>query len=202
MPIKMEHLKPIIQKREILYIILIIALSAVVVSGFAQASRPQAALEAKKLYDIRTGGAEILKTEEVSGLYKVTLSFADDQGRAALQDVYVTKDAKYVLATGGMAVLEDLKKNLAAEKIYAQCLADAKVVIFGAGGDGNSLLQLQALGISSFSLKIFFDCSQNVQACQQAGVTAVPTMRIGAENHEGIQTPQFVEQQTGCRPGA
>ena len=202
MPIKMERLKPIIQKREILYIILIIALSAVVVSGFAQASRPQAALEAKKLYDIRTGGAEILKTEEVSGLYKVTLSFADDQGRAALQDVYVTKDAKYVLATGGMAVLEDLKKNLAAEKIYTQCLADAKVVIFGAGGDGNSLLQLQALGISSFSSKIFFDCSQNAEICRHAGIASVPAIRIGTENHEGVQTPEFMEQQTGCRSGA
>ena len=101
-----------------------------------------------------------------------------------------------------MAVLEDLKKNLAAEKIYTQCLADAKVVIFGAGGDGNSLLQLQALGISSFSSKIFFDCSQNAEICRHAGIASVPAIRIGTENHEGVQTPEFMEQQTGCRSGA
>ncbi|MBI4019081.1 MAG: hypothetical protein HY364_02410 [Candidatus Aenigmarchaeota archaeon] len=196
----MEPRKTVLQKRELLYIILIIGLSVIIIN-FTQASHPQAALEAKKLYEIRAGDTEILKTEEISGLYEVSLVFSDDEGRRTLQDVYVTKDGQFILAAGSMVILEDLKKNLIRERTYAHCLEDAKVVIFGSSSDEKSLLQLQALGITSFASKVFFDCSQNADICRQVGISSLPTTVIGSETYLGVQSQALIEEKAGCAFG-
>lgn len=185
--------------RDKLYIGAIIVLLAVVaflamptVNGV-----PDAAKVVKDIYEIRAGSSEIIKTEEVSGLYKVSVSVPDANGAATIQTVYVTKDGKYII-NGGVVDAQIAKKALSNEKVFAQCLVDKQTVILGSSTDANSALQLQALGIGNFVSAVFYDCSANAQVCQQLNVTSVPTTRIGTQNYEGLQTAQFFAEKIGC----
>src|SRR3989344_3529173 len=156
---------------------------------------PEAARVVRDIYEIRAGSSEIIKTEEVSGLYKVSVSVLGANGAATIQSVYVTKDGKYIIS--GVVDAQASKKALSSEKDFVQCLVDKKTVILGSSTDTNSVLQFQTLGIANFVSAVFYDCSQNAQVCQQFGVSALPTTRIGAKNYEGLQTVEFFIEKTG-----
>jgi protein-disulfide isomerase len=195
---KLEKKKESRIKKDHIYIGIIIILIIVIATSFLSVGQPSAALTVKNLYDIRTGNADIISTEEISGLYKVTLTVTDEVGGKSVQDVYVTKDGNYILSTNSLVSTTEFESTLKNEKNYTQCLSDNNVVIFGAATDSNSALQLQTLGVNNFITKIFYDCSANLQACQQLGVTVVPSTSIGNNLYTGLQTSGFITEQTGC----
>ncbi len=154
-----------------------------------------AAANVKEIYGILTDGdVEVMKVVEESGLYKVTIKFADNTGRNTVQDVYVTKDGK--LIAGNIINMNSYKITLTNDKQFSQCLSDKKLFVFGAANDQASLLQLQVLG--AFSGRVFFDCAANLEVCQQLGIQSVPTVIYNNQNYTGLYTLRFFENLTGC----
>ena len=68
--------------------------------------------------------------------------------------------------------------------------------MFGASNDQASVLQLQILG--TFGASVFFDCTANLQVCQQLGIQSVPTVIYNSQNYTGLYTQRFFENLTGC----
>ncbi|MBI3190085.1 hypothetical protein HYZ41_00100 [archaeon] len=150
----------------------------------------------KDLYKIITGGdVEIMKAEEVSGVYRMSIRIKSTTGTDTLQDIYVTKDGQYFSTV--LVNLEAQKTVLAVQSAFTQCLLGKKVVIFGLSTDQATQVQLQSLG--AFSTNLYFDCSgQNLAVCQQLNITSVPTIFVNGVNVPGPQSVQWFEQNIGC----
>lgn len=149
----------------------------------------------KEIYSILTGGeVEVMKVVDESGLYKVTVRFNDATGRSTVQDVFVTKDGKFIAGT--VINTNSYKITLTNDKQFAQCLSDKKLLVVGASNDQASVMQLQILG--TFASSVFFDCVQNQQVCQQSGIQSLPTVLYNSQNYTGLYTLRFFENLTGC----
>lgn len=184
---------------KILVVILVIVIAGLAyiqtTGGTMTVDKTKAEQSTIDLYKIITGGTvEVLKTDEVSGVYKMSLRLKTAT-TDTLQDIYVTKDGQFF--STNLINLETQKKALAEQSAFTQCLLNKKVVIFGLSTDQATQVQLQALG--AFSPSIYFDCSgQNLAVCQQLNITSVPTIFVNGVHVPGPQSVQWFEQNIGC----
>lgn len=165
-------------------------------SGGAAANQQQAEKSVKDLYSLITGSdAEVLKTTEQSGVYRIVVRLRDATGRDTVQDVFVTKDGLFF--TDRLLSLEGQKSLLQNQSAFAACLFDRQVRVLGLANDPATLAQLQVLG--AFSGRIYIDCGgQNAALCQQMNVTQVPVVFVNGTLVQGPQNLAWFEQNTGC----
>jgi len=185
-------------------IIGILVLIIVVVVAFYNFASVSAAGEDKaraernvvELYKVITGGdAEVLKTVEQSGVYKLTVRFKDATGRDTLEDIFVTKDGLFF--TNRLVDLEVQKSLFVNQSSFANCLFNKQVRILGLSNDASTQAQLQALG--AFSARLYVDCSGvNLALCQQLNLTRVPVIFYNNQLFQGPQNIQWFEQNVGC----
>ena len=179
----------------IVLVLIIIAFASLNFTGMAAGDMSRAEQNVKDLYKLITGSdAEIIKTIDANGLYKMTVRFKDSTGRDTLQDIFVTKDGLFF--TDRLVDLELQKSILVNQSAFAQCLADKQVRILGLSTDAATQTQLQLLG--AFSARIYFDCGgDNLAICQQLNVNQVPVIFY---NNQLIQGPQNLDwfEGIGC----
>lgn len=182
-------------KRKDVHIIAGIIAAIVIVAALtvvsAAITRDAAAKRLKDAYSALGTNVEILSLKEESGVYRVVLRPVN---ATTVQEIYVTKDGQLLLRN--VERLEDFTSRILREDNFSQCLAERRVVVFGASNDLNTLQQLQILG--SFAGRVFFDCSSNLQTCVSLNVTSVPTTFYQNTLYPGVQPASFFTQLTGC----
>ncbi len=140
--------------------------------------------------------AEVLSVkEEAPGLFKVVVKTGGTGASVNAQEIYVTADGS--LITTNIVRVDEYKKNLEADKNFAQCLFNKGVRVLGLGNESSSVLQAQLLG--TFGSRVFVDCTGNIQACQQLGVQQFPTTVYENNGYPGVQSAQAFTQLTGCQ---
>ncbi len=186
--------------RERLYLAVIVILILVIAGFYLQSflttgSQVQAVDRVKGVYElISEADVEVLSVEEISGMYKVLLRTKGTTGDT-LQEIYVTKDGS--LTTDKIIITDDYIVRLENEKIFAECLKEKGLLIFGQSNEINTIQQLQLLG--SFSYKVYVDClGANLEACQQLGIQEIPTVAYDDKAYVGVKTLEWFETLTGC----
>lgn len=181
---------------------IIIGILIIIIAGFVLLSiflmqlgnQKMAEENVAALYGVISEDAEVVKTVEQNGLYKITVRFTDATGRDSVQDVFVTKDG--AMLTDRLVNMKDQINTLQRQSDFAQCLFDKQVRVFGLSNDPITQAQLQLLG--TFSGRVFFDCSANQQVCQQLNVTIAPSTLLNSQIVSGLQTLDWFEENTGC----
>ena len=149
------------------------------------------------LYRVLSGTTpEIASIKEESGMYKILVKIPG-QDAPSYQEVYVTKDGQ-LLATSIVSI-EEYKNTLIMSKNFTQCLYDRGVTIVGLSSNNYTVMQVQVLG--DFGSRLFFDCSSNMEVCQQLNISVVPSIIYNNTLYEGLRTVDWFEQTTGCRVG-
>jgi len=180
--------------------IVIVAASAFAIYGLSFtgnfAAESQAAQNAKGIYGLLTGSEpEILSIKEESGIYRIVLRTFDSSGASSVQDVFITKDGKFI--TDKLLNAEDYQKSLESSRDFVGCLSGKGVRILGLITDNYTIAQVQALG--DFGYSIYFDCGgDNLQACQQIGVQNIPAVIYNSTIYEGLKPVGWIENLTGC----
>ncbi|MBI2971520.1 MAG: hypothetical protein HYY37_03855 [Candidatus Aenigmarchaeota archaeon] len=190
--------------RDKLYIGIIVMLAAIAGYLFLQAPAaeavPSVTSSVKDVYSLLTEReAEIMAVKEESGLYKVTVKYPDTRGQNVVQDVYLTKDGALManpLSPNALVRVNETTRGLTVAKQFAECLSDKKLIVFG---KDNDLLSLQQL-LGYYAYKIYVDCSQNTQLCQQVGVTQTPLTMYGNTTYRGLPLAREAAELTGCQP--
>lgn len=173
-------------------IIVVIAAAAL----FLNNSPSSAAEKVRGVYSLLSeSNAEVISVKEESGVLRILLRVPLRNGQPALQDVLATKDGS--IMTDRIINTSAFASQLQREKAFAECLAAKNVVIAGVSTDANTVAQLQAIG--NYAYKVYVDCAgANLQVCQSAGITAVPTIVVGNQSVAGPQPLSFFVQATGC----
>jgi hypothetical protein len=187
-------------RREIGYVVVIVVLVATIAFFFLQdtlvtGSQSQAVGMVTDVYGLVTeSDVEVLSVEEISGMYKLLLRLKGPQGDT-LQEVYVSQDGS--LITDKIIITEDYKTSLESQKAFVECLQEKQVLIFGQSNEPNTIQQLQVLG--NFAYKIYVDClGAQLEACQQLGIQAIPSVVYEGKIYQGAQNIDFFESLTGC----
>jgi hypothetical protein len=152
-----------------------------------------------KVYELLSEGkVEVMKTTEESGLYRVVLRVTTANGDS-LQEVYVSKDGSII--TDKVIRTDDYQVRLEKEKAFADCLKEKKLLVFGQSNEQNTVNQLMILG--NYGYKVYVDCTgANLQACQQLGITQIPTIALESKVYTGVHDLAWFEQTTGCNMSA
>lgn len=141
---------------------------------------------------------EVINIQETDGLYKIFLK----TGPGSYQTVWVSKNGR--LLTENMAKLQNLRERLKNRKDFLSCLKDRGVKIYGALKTNNTQiqrttrLQIQLLGGMDFLDEIYQDCSDDLQACVQQGVTTLPSVKYKEEFYGGVKQYQWFEENVNC----
>jgi hypothetical protein len=181
--------------------VLAIALLYVLYTGYSTTGNfiaaDQATKSVKEVYKLLSErDVEVLSVKDDSGIYKVVLRTFDAAGNSYVQDVFVTKDGKYI--TDRLVDAENYTKTLAANRDFIACLTGKELFVVGQASNNYTQIQMQLLG--DFSYKIYLDCTgDNVQACQDMGVVNIPSVIYNRTIYEGLKPVDWFEQLTGCR---
>jgi hypothetical protein len=190
-------------KSTTLYKAVIVVLIIIIIGLYAFPSLPTSGNQSKaeenvlQIYKLIAGpNAEIIKTTEQNGLYKMTIRFTDTTtGKDTVQDVFVTKDG--AMTVGNLADLALQRSLLTNQSAFAQCLVNKKVAVLGLSTDQATQLQLQVLG--AFSGRNYIDCSgNNLVLCQQLNITSIPVIFYNNQLFQGPLAVQWFEQNIGC----
>ena len=79
----------------------------------------------------------------------------------------------------------------------AECLASKDVTIYVSKYCGHCQDQKELFG-DSFQKLNSIDCAINTLACQEAGITGVPTWVISGESYPGVQSLSKLKELTNC----
>jgi len=81
---------------------------------------------------------------------------------------------------------------------FAKCLADKKVMMYGAAWCPHCLNEKKSFG-DSFKYVPYTECPDNIQLCTDRGVRAFPTWILGDGRHlDGEQGLMKLSAETGC----
>jgi hypothetical protein len=192
------------KSRERLYLGLIIVLAVALISltgmqGMLIGGNQQAAEQnVLGLYSVLTGSnPEIASIKEESGMYKALVKIPSSTGDPSYQEIYVTRDGR--LLTDRLVSIEEYKDSLLRSKNFTQCLYDRGVTIVGLSSNNYTVMQVQLLG--DFGSRLFFDCSSNMEVCQQLNISVVPSIIYNNTVYEGLKTVGWFEETTGCKVG-
>ncbi len=177
----------------ILGIAVVIIVSGVILfsGSFQQPSQEIAIKKVTEAFAALGTNIEVINVKEESDIYRVLLKPANSTN---VQEIFVTKDGNYLLSN--VEKLQDFTSRILRENNFSQCLASSNVVVFGSSTDVNTLQQLQALG--TFSGRVFFDCSKNLQTCINLNITNIPATAFQNQVYYGVQPVSLYTQLTGC----
>ena len=177
-------------------VILVVIAVILIYNSYMSAGGGKAVSTVSDIFGLLTdANAEVLSVkEEAPGLFKVVVRTGGTGGSVNAQEIYVTGDGSFILTN--VVKVDDYRKSLETDKSFSQCLFDKGLRVLGLGNESSSVLQAQLLG--TFGSRIFVDCSGNVQACQQLGVTTFPTTVYNNSGYPGVQPLQVFTQMTGC----
>jgi len=101
-----------------------------------------------------------------------------------------------VIILGIFFISRPPKSNLKLDS-FAKCLADKKLVMYGAYWCPHCQAQKKLLGDSQFIP--YVECTVEIKKCQDAGITGYPTwIDSTGQRYEGEQSLQKLSQITGC----
>ena len=119
-------------------------------------------------------------------------------GNAPLQEIYVSKDCSYM--TDKLIKMDTFREQLKADKVFAECLVQKEVRVFGVPQDAASVQQIAALG--NFAAKVFVNCSgQMMDKCKELGLKEFPTLVYRNQAYPGVWTREKVATLTECGMG-
>ena len=153
----------------------------------------------KSLYELANPGVsvEVVKLDDVSGIYKVLLKSTDVGGGVNYKEVYMTKDGE--LLTESIISVDQFISQLSRTHNFIDCLADKGIKIAGIANTSTTVLQFNVLG-GAYASKLYLSCDgDNIQQCVQAGITQVPTAIYQNKGYAGVQSIQFFENLTSCK---
>lgn len=155
--------------------------------------------QVKSLYELVNPNVnvDVVKIDEVSGMYKVLFKAVDVAGGITYREAYITKDGR--LLTENMIIVEQSITQLGKVRSFVDCLAGKNVVIAGISNQTATLLQFNVLG-GSYATKLYLSCDgAQAQQCVNAGITQVPATIYEGQGYPGVQTIQFFENLTACK---
>jgi len=190
-------------KKDIAYITIIVVLAFVLVVTVMQntittGSQKQVLDSVEGVYKLMTeSDTEVLSVKDEGDLYRIMLRLKL-AGGDVLKEVYATKDGRFFSESGNIMEISAFTERLGKEKKFAECLADKKFLVLGQKNEPNTFQQLLIIG--NFANKVYVDCSgANLQACQQIGITEIPTILYNRMNYTGVKTLDWIESLTGCK---
>jgi protein-disulfide isomerase len=102
-----------------------------------------------------------------------------------------------VVIVSGFLVWENVKPSDGTYDDFAKCLASKGVVMYGSRTCSHCNSQKKLFG-DSFKYVTYVECSEQVELCQQNGISGVPTWVIDGEKYPGEQSIERLSQLTGC----
>lgn len=153
----------------------------------------------ESLYELVNPGidVEVVKTDDVSGMYKVLFKATDVAGAVSYREAYLSKDGK--LLTESMIMVEESIGQLTKIRDFVDCLDGKSLKIAGVSNHTATLVQFNALG-GSYATKLYLSCDGELaQQCVNAGITQVPSVIYNNQGYAGAQSIQFFENLTGCK---
>ncbi len=150
----------------------------------------------RTLYELQyESPAEILKTDDVYGIYRMTVRFTDYTGQQQTQDVFVTKDGQ--LITDRFLITESYTAYLDNQKKFVECMLNKNLRVLGQRNDTGTLQQINVLG--PYAYKVFVSCDgANEQTCASLGITRYPATVYNNTLYDNIYNIDFYTQLTGC----
>ncbi|HLD39343.1 MAG TPA: hypothetical protein VJB05_03460 [archaeon] len=164
-----------------------------------QANRDHAADVVRTLYEMQyESPAEVLKTDELYGIYRMTVRFTDFNGQQQTQESFVTKDGQ--LLTDRFLITESYRTALDNQKKFIECMRDKNLRIIGQRNDTATIQQLDILG--TYAYKLFVPCEgANEQTCAALNLTRYPVTYYNSSIYDNIYDRDFFSQLTECKLG-
>ena len=155
--------------------------------------------QVEKLYELVNPGVnvDIVKADQVSGMYKVLFKAVDVAGGVTYREAYISQDGK--LLTENIIMVDQSITQLSKIRSFVDCLAEKNVRIAGISNQTATLLQFNVLG-GSYSTKLYLSCDGELaQQCVASNITQVPTVIYQGVGYPGAQSIQFFESLTQCK---
>ena len=164
-----------------------------------QANRDHAADVVRTLYEMQyESPSEVLKTDELYGIYRMTVRFTDFNGQQQTQEIFVTKDGQ--LLTDRFLITESYRTALDNQKKFVECMRDKNLRIIGQRNDTATVQQLDVLG--TYAYKLFVPCEgANEQTCNALNITRYPVTYYNNSIYDNIYDRDFFSQLTECKQG-
>ena len=158
----------------------------------------------ESLYELTNPGIDVnvVKIDQVSGMYKVLFKAVDAAGGVTYREAYISQDGK--LLTENMIIVEQSITQISKSRDFITCLYNKGVRLYGILNQTinpqvaqATLVQLNTLGL--YSPSIYIGCDANLQACLAGNVTRIPAVTYQGKEYDGPQSIQFFESLTACK---
>lgn len=116
---------------------------------------------------------------------------------ASVFSVVMVVFLSYLVVTGYFVAGPDNGEPEVEGGALASCLAEKGVKIYVSNYCGACTRQKEMFG-EVFQILDSVDCAEDYDACQEAGIHAVPTWVINGEKHEGVQSFERLAELAGC----
>lgn len=167
----------------VLLVLLIAVMAALRLNSRAKANAMNADLQ--KYYSAKTGyDAEILEVKKVSGKYDAKIRINSQTISKLLDDEQIRK----------------IRAWLGYYERFKTCLDKNNIKIFVANNQ-ESYWQLAVLPlIGKDAAKYLVNCDANSKACQNAGISATPSLLYNGHVYPGPKVPKLFMGMTDCEP--
>ncbi len=190
-----------IEKKDAVYIGVILLLVAILAfmllqSTIATGSQKHVLNKVEELYKMLTeSDAEVISVKDEGYVYKILVRLKLKTGDV-IRELYATKDGRF-FSENVMDVAETMER-LSREKDFAECLRAKGFLVFGQKSEPNTLQQLLIIG--NYANRVYVDCTgANLRACEQLGITRIPTIMYNGMNYTGVKAREWIESLTGCK---
>jgi glutaredoxin len=102
-----------------------------------------------------------------------------------------------VVILGGFLAWNYLKPNDNTYDNFAKCLSNKGIVMYGAKTCGHCSSQKKMFG-DSFKYINYIECTDQLNLCQQNGITGVPAWIIDGVKYSGEQPLEKLSELSGC----
>lgn len=191
-----------IERKEMVYIGIIIILAAVLAFNFLQSSlilgsQQKVVEDVGKAYELLTESeVEVLSVKDEGYVYKMLLRLKITGGDV-IKEIYATKDGRFFSEAGNVLEVSGFMERLSKERDFAECLRTKGFIVFGQKSQPETLQQLFEIG--NFANRVYVDCiGANLEACLQLGIQEIPTIVYNQMNYTGVKTRGWIEGLTGC----
>jgi hypothetical protein len=102
-----------------------------------------------------------------------------------------------VVALASFLALKNLSPEQDIHGDFAKCLSDNGAIMFGTKTCGHCKNQKELFG-GSFRYINYVECTEQMETCEQNGISGVPTWLINGEKYPGEQSLERLSQISGC----
>jgi len=104
---------------------------------------------------------------------------------------------KFLVLFFGITLLSGCSREAAPYDLFAQCLTDKGVKMYGSDTCPHCQEQKKAFK-GSFDKVNYVECNRNPKECQDAEIMAYPTWEIGGKKTEGRKSLSELAELAGC----